>query len=272
MTSQITTMECYFSESMATIDMRYTSHAQYEMFLLLDGDVTMLINSCKYRITHGALVLLTSKDLHISLNNISTCYKRITIMFDPKGMQMLCSPYTNLFNCFNSSPAKEGNIFYLNEEQIDTFVHYAEIINTYQASIAYGDDLNCLSALISLMIFVNKAYPDKASLKPVPSPPLIRDMVDYIDAHIALPLTVENLCREFSYSESYVSQLFSSHMGIPPKRFILTKKIAYAMELIKANLSMTQVCEKCGFSDYSNFSRTFKQIAGCSPRQWKDLS
>ena len=80
-------IECHFSDSMDTIDKRYTAHPQYEIFLLLEGDVTMLIKSQRYMIKNGALVLLTSRDLHISMNNAPRTYKRITVMFDPHAIR-----------------------------------------------------------------------------------------------------------------------------------------------------------------------------------------
>jgi AraC-like DNA-binding protein len=68
---------------------------------------------------------------------------------------------------------------------------------------------------------------------------------------------------------AYVSAQFSRQMGLPLKQFIVTKKIALAKQLLEEPLSVTQVCERCGFGDYSNFIRTFKKNTGISPLQWR---
>ena len=58
-------------------------------------------------------------------------------------------------------------------------------------------------------------------------------------------------------------------MGLPLKQFIITKKIALSKQLLAESLSVTQVYERCGFGDYSNFIRTFKKTVGVSPLQWQ---
>ena len=35
------------------------------------------------------------------------------------------------------------------------------------------------------------------------------------------------------------------------------------------NITLSQVAEQCGYTDYVYFSRRFRQITGLSPRQWK---
>ncbi|MGN0996040.1 MAG: helix-turn-helix domain-containing protein, partial [Candidatus Ventricola sp.] len=57
--------------------------------------------------------------------------------------------------------------------------------------------------------------------------------------------------------------------GLPLKQFIVTKKIALAKQLLDESCSVTQVCERCGFGDYSNFIRTFTKTVGISPLQWR---
>lgn len=265
-----TAIECFFSESMDTIDKRYIAHPKYEVFLLLEGDVTMLINSERYAIGNGALVLLNSRDLHISINNASSAYRRITVMFDHTAVQMLNSNNTNLLDCFTIATARQRNIIYLNQEQIEEFTGYAQRIKHGFHSCAYGDDLDALSGLISLLVLTNRVFRTHCSNAiPLPCSPIIRSIVDYVDEHLEEELTVKQLCEHFSYSEAYVSAQFSKQMGVPLKQFVLTKKIAHAKQLLKEQLSVMQVCERCAFGDYSNFIRTFKRMVGRAPLQWR---
>lgn len=266
-------IECHFSNSMDTIDKRYTAHPKYEIFLLIEGDVTMLINSQRYLISNGALVLLNSKDLHISMNNAPRTYRRITVMFDSRTIRQFNTEHTNLLDCFKTATARQRNILYLNPEQVQTFQTLAgRILNNCDSS-AFGDDILALSALLSLLVFINRLYRTRLpEVAPLPLTPLIRDIVDYVDSHIDEELNVNELCSRFSYSAAYISAQFSKQMGLPLKQFIITKKIALAKQLLNEALSVTQVCERCGFGDYSNFIRTFKKNVGVSPLQWRKWS
>lgn len=263
-------IECHFSDSMDTIDKRYTAHPQYEIFLLLEGDVTMLINSQRYMIKNGALVLLTSRDLHISMNNAPRTYKRITVMFDPHAIRQFNTEHTNLLDCFSIAASKQRNILYLSAEQIQTVQILADPILTNGRSDRFGDDITVLTSLLSLLIFINRLYRSHLpKIAPLPLTPIIREIVDYVDSHIDEELSVQSLCHHFSYSVAYISAQFSKQMGLPLKQFIITKKIALAKQLLAESLSVTQVYERCGFGDYSNFIRTFKKTVGISPLQWQ---
>lgn len=263
-------IECHFSDSMDTIDKRYTAHPQYEIFLLLEGDVTMLINSQRYMIKNGALVLLTSRDLHISMNNAPRTYKRITVMFDPHAIRQFNTEHTNLLDCFSIAASKQRNILYLSAEQIQTVQTLADPILTNGRSDRFGDDITVLTSLLSLLIFINRLYRSHLpKIAPIPLTPIIREIVDYVDSHIDEELSVQSLCHHFSYSVAYISAQFSKQMGLPLKQFIITKKIALAKQLLAESLSVTQVYERCGFGDYSNFIRTFKKTVGISPLQWQ---
>lgn len=263
-------IECHFSESMDTIDKRYTAHPKYEIFLLIEGDVTMLINSQRYLIGNGALVLLNSKDLHISMNNAPRIYKRITVMFDSRTIRQFNTDRTNLLDCFRIATARQRNIIYLSLEQIETFRSLAESIFTSCNSPDYGDDMLAFSSLLSLLVFINRLYRSHLPrVAPLPLTPIIREIVDYVDNHIDEDISVSALCRRFSYSPAYISAQFSKQMGLPLKQFIVTKKIALAKQLLDESCSVTQVCERCGFGDYSNFIRTFTKTVGISPLQWR---
>jgi AraC-like DNA-binding protein len=263
-------IECHFSDSMDTIDKRYTAHPQYEIFLLLEGDVTMLINSQRYMIKNGALVLLTSRDLHISMNNAPRTYKRITVMFDPHAIRQFNTEHTNLLDCFSIAASRQRNILYLSAEQIQTVQALADQILTNGRSDRFGDDITVLTSLLSLLIFINRLYRSHLpKIAPLPLTPIIREIVDYVDSHIDEELSVQSLCHHFSYSVAYISAQFSKQMGLPLKQFIITKKIALAKQLLAESLSVTQVYERCGFGDYSNFIRTFKKTVGVSPLQWQ---
>ena len=263
-------IECHFSDSMDTIDKRYTAHPQYEIFLLLEGDVTMLINSQRYMIKNGALVLLTSRDLHISMNNAPRTYKRITVMFDPHAIRQFNTEHTNLLDCFSIAASRQRNILYLSAEQIQTVQALADQILTNGRSDRFGDDIIVLTSLLSLLIFINRLYRSHLpKIAPLPLTPIIREIVDYVDSHIDEELSVQSLCHHFSYSVAYISAQFSKQMGLPLKQFIITKKIALAKQLLAESLSVAQVYERCGFGDYSNFIRTFKKTVGVSPLQWQ---
>ena len=57
---------------------------------------------------------------------------------------------------------------------------------------------------------------------------------------------------------------FLTHMRI--------RHACYLMDVFKNALSLAEIAEKCGYTDYIYFSRRFKQQMGVSPRAYKGAS
>ena len=59
--------------------------------------------------------------------------------------------------------------------------------------------------------------------------------------------------------------------GETPANFILKIKIKRACQLLKntSEISITEIAQRCGFDDSSNFTRTFKRVMGLTPTQYQ---
>ena len=101
-------------------------------------------------------------------------------------------------------------------------------------------------------------------------PELIAPAVRYIQNHLSDPaLSVAQLAKLSNISEVYFRQVFKESMGITPKKYILNKRIDYAVFLLVTfNYNISEVAEKCGFADTKYFITTFKRATGFSPRQY----
>ena len=84
-------------------------------------------------------------------------------------------------------------------------------------------------------------------------------------------LNVAELLEKSGYAEDYIRAQFKKYTGKTPVEFLTKVRISHASYLIdtyKNNISLSEVAEKCGYTDYVYFSRRFKQVAGMSPRQY----
>ncbi len=88
------------------------------------------------------------------------------------------------------------------------------------------------------------------------------------DSHIIL----SKILNESKYSEDYIRQQFKKVMGVYPTKFLIKLRIDRARFLIDVygkTLSLGEISEKCGYTDYVYFSKCFKKIMGVSPSEYK---
>ncbi len=100
-------------------------------------------------------------------------------------------------------------------------------------------------------------------------PRLLRRLLrakDRIDAasHEAWP--VLRLARVSGVSEAHFARSFKAAFGVPPHRYLLTRRVERAMALLRdTELSVTQIAFEAGWESLGTFGRTFRDVTGESP-------
>ena len=113
--------------------------------------------------------------------------------------------------------------------------------------------------------------PDKPSglVPPSPDPALLRRLLrakDRMDAasHEAWP--VSRLASVTGVSEAHFARSFKQAFGVPPHRYLLTRRIERATALLReTDLSITEIAFRTGWESLGTFGRIFRDITGESP-------
>lgn len=103
---------------------------------------------------------------------------------------------------------------------------------------------------------------------------VIKDIMEAIsnDYHNS-NINLSGLLRQSGYAEDYIRSQFTKVIGKTPTSFLTETRIHHACYLIDIygrNLSLADIGEKCGYTDYTYFSKRFKGIMGVSPREYRD--
>jgi transcriptional regulator GlxA family with amidase domain len=83
-------------------------------------------------------------------------------------------------------------------------------------------------------------------------------------SHEAWP--VRRLARVSGVSEAHFARSFKEAFGVPPHRYLLTRRVERAMALLRdTDLPITQIAFEVGWESLGTFGRTFRDITGESP-------
>ncbi|MBV7485010.1 AraC family transcriptional regulator [Bordetella sp. BOR01] len=101
--------------------------------------------------------------------------------------------------------------------------------------------------------------------------PVVRRRVrDYIDAHLAEPLTLDVLAGVAALSTYHFARMFHASFGEPPHAWVLGRRLAQARTLLASTADdLAAVAQACGFGNASHLSRAFLQAAGVTPGQYR---
>jgi transcriptional regulator GlxA family with amidase domain len=93
---------------------------------------------------------------------------------------------------------------------------------------------------------------------------------DAMDRDFALPLPVPSLAAVACVSEANFIRTFKATFGETPHRYLQRRRIERAMYLLRTtDMTVTDICMATGFSSLGSFSRTFRDIVGESPSEFR---
>jgi AraC family transcriptional regulator len=97
-----------------------------------------------------------------------------------------------------------------------------------------------------------------------------RKVRDYIDSHITGPIHVADLSALVQRSQAHFSRSFKCTFGKSPHSYVVGRRVELAAQcMIKTDESLSDIAQRCGFSDQAHFCKHFRLAAGQTPSAWR---
>ena len=160
-----------------------------------------------------------------------------------------------LFNVFNSIKTLS-----LNSEKV--FDDFAELL----LPVYSFETIDTLTQWLCDVItgFVASISSEEEKINPV-----IRKILDYIQANYAENINLKTVASEFGFNALYLGQLFNKELGISFNSYLNKIRIEKAKEMLLSGMKANEVGIKIGYVNASYFSTIFKRLTGTSPSELK---
>ncbi len=247
----------------------YHRHNAYEIYLFIRGNINHYLEYTCYHLEPGDLIIVNPQEMHRVVCLDNQFYERISINIKKDVFKSLSTPSTNLAHCFDSRSLGENNLIHLTPEQMQHFLTITSSLEDALKSTEYGHDVMVNSYLSQLLLFINTCYRQSTFSGSNIMPPLIHNIMVYIDEHVIENITLQQLSDIFYLNGTYISRLFKKHTALTLRSYILDRRITYAKHLLSDGKSVSDACYEAGFSDYTNFIRSFTKLTGLSPGKYK---
>lgn len=99
---------------------------------------------------------------------------------------------------------------------------------------------------------------------------VITGLTRYLQEHLAEDVSLSVLAEEFHLSAQYISQLFKSEIGVNFLAYLTNIRMEQAKKLlVSTSVSIDEVAEQSGYTDYRVFTKVFKKNEGITPSQYR---
>jgi AraC-like DNA-binding protein len=151
-------------------------------------------------------------------------------------------------------------------ERFEQLLEMPRPINSAQRTVEIGNFLTLLGELLEFNL--------SESTKSTFADSWVAEAKRELEANLEQPIDWENLSRKCGMSYESFRKKFRESTGIAPARYRDERRIAAASGMLiqHQQLTLRAVAHSLGFCDEYNFSKRFKQMKGCSPKEFRKRS
>lgn len=239
-------------------------HDYFEIEWVIEGKIINELNGEQSIMEIGDLCGLSNVDLHrleelelTTFNNISIDYKNA-----PKAIQHILGKVSFPIKCrLSENDLSEVNYYF---SKLCELERQSDMRFTSDRIIAYT------------LLLLGKIFENAEEAKPISTNSgywHISKAMEYISLNYSEPITLGDVAKAVSLSQSHLSQLFTKISGTSLLEYLTEHRIHKAQSaLLESEKGVTEIAYECGFGSFPSFSRAFKKICGCSPSEYRKNS
>lgn len=243
-------------------DFEMHTHDRCEIYLFLGGKGVFWVEGNQYPLSDGDILILRPFESHCIAVDPNHPYERAALHFHPSLIDQIVNADNLLLSAFYDREAGKQNLYHPAEFSSD---FAKQCLERMMRQSNYTKQ-NLLSNLYPLLYEIHQAMRERQHNKSEPEP-LSYQILQYINAHLSEPLSLDSICREFYISKSQLCRIFKKSVGSTVWHYITIKRLTLARQLLSEGIPASEVCSRCGFSDYSVFWRAYRTQFGSSPRE-----
>lgn len=243
-------------------------HDCHQMLYVVRGEIEVSVGEDHYRMQDGSLLIISRFESH-AIRVLSRDYERYTLSISPEP-----SAYGN------------GDHDVLPSVLVNRSTHFRHVVDTGRRAPAFErllsmmvDEYRTRAAMRDEMLelylrhFLTEVYrltPDLFSADESDSTVMVRTLQARLERDYAEPLTLTALAADCHVSPSHLSHLFKQITGYAPIEYLVACRLSAAKNLLcTTDRPIREIVERCGFTDESNFCRTFRQTTAMTPTEFR---
>ncbi len=235
------------------------NHDFCEILYVADGAGEAVLEGKKFRLAPGDLVVVNPGTLHEERSDVKAPLRLIFLAIHNFTLPGL--PPGNL-SC------EKYRVLSCGEYRYKMDIYLRELLQETSSQIEFYREISqgLVSALLVLVMRLIRINPgDEAAL----SPECLK-IKEYLDQNFTSPITLDSLSETVYISKHYLSHLFKEQTGVSPIKYLTSKRMEKACELLtETEQPVSEISKAVGYENPLYFSQVFKRVYGISPVKYR---
>ena len=235
------------------------SHDFCEILYVAGGAGEAILEGKKFRLAPGDLVVVNPGTLHEERSDAKAPLRLIFLAIRDFAVPGLPA------GCLSQ---EKYRVLSCGEYRYKIDIYLRELLQETSSQIEFYQEISqgLVSALLVLVMRLIRINPeDEAALSQE-----CQKIKEYLDQNFTSPITLDSLSETVYISKHYLSHLFKEQTGVSPIKYLTSKRMEKACELLsETELPVSEVSKAVGYENPLYFSQVFKRIYGISPVKYR---
>ncbi|MBO5357216.1 MAG: helix-turn-helix transcriptional regulator [Clostridia bacterium] len=224
-------------------------HSSFEIIVATEGEMEITISGNQYALNKGECVLIFPNQIHEIKTEKSS--QHMLCIFSPQ----LVRAYSKTFE----TKIPRSHKFNLDKFYIDKLSR----IDNNKSTIELKGLLYSICAEFDKNAEYIEFNGDKKNL--------LFKIFKFVEDNFKGECSLYDLAKETTYNYVYLSKHFSKNTGITYTEYVNRYRVNEASYLLmNTNRTMLDIAYECGFDCLRSFNRSFKNVMGMSPSEYKN--
>ena len=241
----------------------------YQVLFLLSGRIMYQVGDKEYEVTKGGFIILNTLEEH-TLKVLDYPYERYIFQISPTFFQNEVK-YPEIISVFTRRPADFSHLLPLAEPAWNYIYELiVEMEREYLGKRAYWE-MYVGADLRKMFITIFRECADVLStMKMSSASEIAYKVINYLEHHYTEDVSLDSISTALFLNKNYVAHVFKDETGYSPMYYMNSLRMSRAKALLmETNESVSDIAVKCGYTDFTHFSKQFKKYTGFSPRRFR---
>ena len=235
------------------------SHDFCEILYVAGGAGEAILEGKKFRLAPGDLVVVNPGTLHEERSDAKAPLRLIFLAIRDFAVPGLPA------GCLSQ---EKYRVLSCGEYRYKMDIYLRELLQETSSQIEFYQEISqgLVSALLVLVMRLIRINPeDEAALSQE-----CQKIKEYLDQNFTSLITLDSLSETVYISKHYLSHLFKEQTGVSPIKYLTSKRMEKACELLsETELPVSEVSKAVGYENPLYFSQVFKRVYGISPVKYR---
>lgn len=248
----------------------YHWHDEFEILLVQQGSVLVMIPGKEYRLRTDDLLMIGSGEVHCLTPEPGA--KWLSVRFAPRMVQ------PGLFE--NGTVANKLPVYLQDAARCScqwdekTAVCFRRLVGKL-ADEAFGKtegwQMAVRGGLYDFAVQLLRQLPmrDEEPARRGSRDLSLKKTLSFLSENYTRDISLKECADVIGFNMNYFSRFFRSHTGIHFHQYLTALRLRKAQQLLLTGLPVTEVVSRSGFQNAKTFNRVFKNTFGCSPREFR---